>query len=162
MCCLRRLLDKVMRQISESLDIAATVGADTIGGKAEDIEALNRVIQESREEYIKLFLSTDIASKSLFMKQQIAVADLTLPLANDNDNSSLSTTTAQDTDDIENIYCSICLDKYKPGDHVSFAKNENTPCHHHIYHENCINIWLLKNDNCPYCRRSYFSETFLK
>lgn len=50
--------------------------------------------------------------------------------------------------DLENLLneCSICLDEYKINDKIMILDCE------HIYHKECIKLWLDKNDNCPICR----------
>lgn len=43
--------------------------------------------------------------------------------------------------------CSICQNEYEPNQKVKkFTCN-------HIFHENCIDIWLNKNSTCPLCRK---------
>ena len=46
----------------------------------------------------------------------------------------------------ENYQCIICMEE--------FEKNENVkllPCGH-IFHDNCIKEWLLKQKSCPFCK----------
>ena len=44
--------------------------------------------------------------------------------------------------------CMICLNEYKKGDVLCISK-----CHElHIFHEQCIRSWLLRNPTCPMCR----------
>lgn len=50
------------------------------------------------------------------------------------------------TDDLLIDECSICLDKYIKNDKVS-----DLNCGH-IFHKDCIKIWLSKNNTCPQCR----------
>jgi len=152
--CFRRKLNQVRRQIRESLEIGTGLNSDS--EKTNEIKMLTHAIEQSRAQYVDSFLSTDTASSALFLEEESVVPVQALPLANDTDTSSLIDVKEQENDDLESLHCSICLEKYKPVDRVSFAKNEQTPCHRHMYHEDCIKIWLMKNDNCPYCRRSYF------
>ena len=49
-------------------------------------------------------------------------------------------------DDLLIDECSICLDKYIKNDKVS-----DFQCGH-IFHKDCIKIWLSKNNTCPQCR----------
>jgi len=43
--------------------------------------------------------------------------------------------------------CSICLCDYQDTDKIRV-----TPCGHE-FHSNCIKEWLMKNENCPNCRK---------
>lgn len=47
--------------------------------------------------------------------------------------------------------CSICLDKYRPGDTICVAKVKGCD---HIFHHDCISEWLqsANHDHCPLCR----------
>lgn len=47
--------------------------------------------------------------------------------------------------------CLICFETFVNGDAVT------THCTNKSYHRHCIMEWLMKHDNCPYCRRSFFS-----
>lgn len=42
--------------------------------------------------------------------------------------------------------CSICLEEYKKKDNVNLLK-----CNH-IFHNNCLKMWLYNNNTCPLCR----------
>jgi hypothetical protein len=44
--------------------------------------------------------------------------------------------------------CSICLEEYKKNDNINVLK-----CNH-IFHNNCLKMWLLNNNTCPLCRWS--------
>jgi len=46
--------------------------------------------------------------------------------------------------------CAICLTNYEEGDEISEATNGN--CKHH-FHFLCIAEWLMRKDDCPYCRQ---------
>ena len=46
----------------------------------------------------------------------------------------------------ENI-CSICIEDFQTGDLIKVL-----PCKHN-FHTNCVNLWLLKNNSCPNCKR---------
>jgi hypothetical protein len=69
--------------------------------------------------------------------------------------------------------CSICLDRFSPGDEIAWAKDggdpppsatlasavctannndNNTGCDH-IFHRGCLVSWLGDHDECPLCRR---------
>ncbi len=46
--------------------------------------------------------------------------------------------------------CAICLEPYKVGDKVSWAKHlPNCP---HAFHPECIKPWITKHNGCPCCR----------
>lgn len=44
--------------------------------------------------------------------------------------------------------CPICLNTFQVGDTVSKARTCG-----HMYHEECLAIWLSKKTSCPYCRQ---------
>merc|ERR1712150_230542 len=50
--------------------------------------------------------------------------------------------------------CHICLEDFKPGDQVSSSKSNSCT---HIFHEDCINAWLITHDECPVCRNQFLS-----
>jgi len=43
--------------------------------------------------------------------------------------------------------CSICLAEFKDNDHV-----RTLPLCSHIFHLDCVDVWLRSNPNCPLCR----------
>lgn len=45
--------------------------------------------------------------------------------------------------------CSICLEAYEKGDKISSAKIDTCI---HVFHEECLTLWLKENDDCPLCR----------
>ena len=50
--------------------------------------------------------------------------------------------------DLENfiIECSICLEQYKLNEKIIQLDCD------HIFHKECLNLWLKKNNSCPICR----------
>ena len=51
--------------------------------------------------------------------------------------------------------CSICLADYQEGDVVVWAKTDRC---NHIFHEECIEQWLERHDNCPLCREKILED----
>lgn len=45
--------------------------------------------------------------------------------------------------------CSICLESFEVGQKLSWAQNRRC---NHIFHNECLIPWLMKHDECPYCR----------
>jgi len=54
--------------------------------------------------------------------------------------------------------CCICLDDYVKGEKIAWGKTNEC---NHVFHEECINLWLKENDDCPLCRCNLlaFDET---
>ena len=52
------------------------------------------------------------------------------------------------TDDLLLDECSICLEKYKKKDQII-----DLECNH-VFHKECIKLWLNKNNSCPQCREN--------
>jgi hypothetical protein len=50
--------------------------------------------------------------------------------------------------------CAICLDRFRAGEDICSAQNEECP---HEFHLECLFPWLLKSQDCPCCRRDYLS-----
>lgn len=46
--------------------------------------------------------------------------------------------------------CAICLDEFRSGEVVSWARHA-VDCKH-VFHTECILPWLVLNDQCPCCR----------
>jgi len=47
--------------------------------------------------------------------------------------------------------CAICLTNYEDGDKISGSTNGS--CKHHFHHH-CLTEWLMRKDDCPYCRQT--------
>jgi len=52
--------------------------------------------------------------------------------------------------------CSICLEVYKTGDTVCWAKIDDCD---HIFHKECIHDWLKNHDECPLCRVNVLTDS---
>lgn len=65
--------------------------------------------------------------------------------------------------DDNNLYCPICLDTLKLNDEVSWSKYAKCE---HVYHHQCIMLWLMNHNDCPYCRCKFIftdeAEKYLK
>lgn len=68
-------------------------------------------------------------------------ADTTLVVADDN--------LFSDQDERE---CPICMEQFEEGDVVSWSSYEACS---HTYHHQCIKEWLLRHNNCPFCREIF-------
>ena len=49
--------------------------------------------------------------------------------------------------------CAICIARYHVGDKICWSPN---PSCEHVFHHECIRMWLEKHDDCPMCRAPYF------
>lgn len=50
--------------------------------------------------------------------------------------------------------CAICLEQFENGDDICVSYNSNC---RHIFHYECCFEWVVKNDECPICRRAFLS-----
>ena len=48
--------------------------------------------------------------------------------------------------------CPICMEAFAVGDVVSWSSYERCS---HVYHHQCIKEWLLRHNNCPFCREVF-------
>jgi len=51
--------------------------------------------------------------------------------------------------------CAICLTDYKEGDKICGSPNKL--CQHQ-FHRTCITKWLMKKEECPYCRQKFLEK----
>lgn len=54
------------------------------------------------------------------------------------------------------IRCGICLEDYVNKDELKKLTCE------HIFHRNCINVWLLAKMICPFCGKKYVMENMIQ
>jgi Ring finger domain len=54
---------------------------------------------------------------------------------------------------MERDQCVICLQSFEDGEMVVEPVREDC---HHVFHKACIQAWLIRHDDCPYCRRDLF------
>lgn len=53
------------------------------------------------------------------------------------------------------LSCPICLDVFDRDDVITWSKELRCQ---HVYHANCLNPWLMENDDCPVCRTNLILE----
>ena len=56
--------------------------------------------------------------------------------------------------------CTICLCVYEPGSDIVWSSNSSCE---HVFHEKCIEAWLMKQREgplCPCCRRDFIVDPF--
>jgi hypothetical protein len=52
------------------------------------------------------------------------------------------------------FHCQICLDDFAVGDEVRASRNSQC---RHLFHSDCIVLWLANQDLCPVCRQDFLS-----
>ena len=50
--------------------------------------------------------------------------------------------------------CAVCLESLRDGDEICTSSNADCP---HMFHRACMQAWLLRQEECPCCRRSYLT-----
>ncbi|KAL3943241.1 MAG: hypothetical protein SGBAC_002686 [Bacillariaceae sp.] len=58
-------------------------------------------------------------------------------------------------DDDDRPMCAICVTLYEHGDAICWSNNHKC---HHCFHKDCIQEWLLQNEDCPCCRLRYLES----
>jgi hypothetical protein len=61
---------------------------------------------------------------------------------------------ASSTRTLSKTECSICLDTYKTGETICWAKTDECD---HIFHQECIQEWMKDHNDCPLCRTNLVS-----
>jgi Ring finger domain len=57
-----------------------------------------------------------------------------------------------DDDDDDGPECAICLCPFEESDRVCEANNASCK---HVFHQECLEPWLLRHERCPVCREEY-------
>ena len=57
-----------------------------------------------------------------------------------------------------NNECPICLEVFDEGQNLSMSKDKIC---HHVFHSECLELWLRKHDDCPCCRVIFIDESTL-
>jgi hypothetical protein len=68
------------------------------------------------------------------------------------ENETNNTQEDMEEDDPLHPSCAICLKNYVVTDKICWSKNPECS---HYFHCACVELWLLRNDNCPFCRKPY-------
>ena len=55
----------------------------------------------------------------------------------------------RDTGERSSCECAVCLNEFQEGEKLRIIPNCS-----HVFHIDCIDVWLLNNANCPLCRTS--------
>ena len=63
--------------------------------------------------------------------------------------NSFPKTIIEDENKLKEKQCVICLEEFKTGD-----EQTTVPCFH-VFHPDCINKWLTKNNSCPICKTEF-------
>jgi len=63
--------------------------------------------------------------------------------------NSFPKTIIDDINKLKEKQCIICLEEFKKGD-----EQKTVPCFH-VFHSDCINKWLTKNNSCPICKTEF-------
>jgi len=79
------------------------------------------------------------------------VADPQSTSNDDNSNNDSNSKSNSKSIDDEKC-CSICLGDYQIGEEIGWASNPECT---HGFHKECIVNWLMRNRNCPVCRRDF-------
>ena len=88
----------------------------------------------------KTTLRTSSSSGSL--SSIVLVGDTTAAAAGFSEETNSSSSKAE---------CPICFDTIEPGDVVSWSPQPDCG---HVFHHMCLKEWLVRNENCPFCRQT--------
>lgn len=127
--------DTISIQRDESTTSTASVHSE------DDIEA--QTASESRHNCSCSFSVSDNDGSDTSVSAPKSVSE-TIPASELSD--------ADDDADDNNTCCYICLSHFESNELVTMSNNADCK---HIFHKDCIASWLVKQDGCPICRRSY-------
>ena len=48
--------------------------------------------------------------------------------------------------------CAVCLEAFCDNDDICTSNNPDCP---HVFHRSCMHSWLMRQEECPCCRRPY-------
>jgi hypothetical protein len=114
----------------------------------------NDVLPEEEIEFVDIELQGN-GDDDVFMDDNPSTSNGILILKNDAE----STPSVRNIDDTQQVQrqadamCSICLLGYEDGECAAW--NQNASCIH-VFHTECLVPWLMKHNDCPNCRCSYF------
>lgn len=87
------------------------------------------------------------------------------PVETNNEDSDLENQKDNDVEKSENTFperdenvlnCSICLTPFRVGDELSWSRE--LKCRH-VFHKECLVPWLMKNNECPFCRENIVNDS---
>jgi len=67
------------------------------------------------------------------------------------DTTAAAAAFSEETDSSTRAECPICFDTIEPGDVVSWSPQPDCG---HVFHHMCLKEWLVRNENCPFCRQT--------
>ena len=92
------------------------------------------------------WISKDNVDKPIDITKLYQVTKIT----NETENKNLNNNEIDDTDEKEKevekeeIICPICLDSIEDQSVITSCK--------HVFHEECLSMWIIDHHTCPYCR----------
>lgn len=111
--------------------------------------------QMSPEDYRKLYVSNLMKTQKYDNKKRNQDKSdspaQSLTEVGSNEDSQWSSSLEQSVE-LSECVCAICLDPLNENETVSLANHKDCP---HMFHRHCVHEWLMKNDDCPVCRRPY-------
>ncbi len=142
----QRELERIREKYKNDPDLRSQVILQRIEKRSCSIEnikcqrrkdSLDSTLTERTEVSLDLSSSSDNADGSS-ENDSVVVG---VGLENDIDNCASSCND-------ENV-CTVCLSEFEPGDELAWSKDLRC---NHCFHAECLIPWLLKHEECPYCR----------